>query len=395
MRFIFIASDLQTGGVTSAMRNLCNELILHGHSIDILDLPSAGRLPDGFSPDIRLIPIKGFVKFWNLGMHTVSRVNGLRKIAYLLLGAVKKLCNRGNLWNRIVFSGLSLADTYDVAVGFRQSPVCYWLAAKKCDARLSIGFWHTDPAFENVTALESCMKYPDKIACVSNAVTKQMKDKYPQYAEKFGTVYNLFDAKGIREACGESSPYYDRNEFIIVTVSRIEKTPKRIDAIPKICKLLANKTKASFHWYIVGNGPDKEAIEHEIIDTGTESLITLTGEQSNPYPYMRYADLFVLCSAWESYGMVIVESLITGTPVVAGDYPALHEILTDGKDGIVSENDPAAIADAIAELLNDNKKYQKIKAGAENYRYSSEQAYRQLIDMICGNDEIQRNRARI
>lgn len=302
MRFIFISSDFNQGGVTSSMRNLCNELIRRGHLVDILNLPGDDKLPEGFSNEIRLIPVEGFAAHWNLGMHTVRREKGIKKLTCLLLGAVKKLCNRSDLWNRIVFSNLKLDEKYDIAIGFRQSPVCYWLAASKCKAKISIGFWHTDADFENVKVLEACMAYPDRIACVSDAVTMQMKKKYPHYAEKFAAVYNLFDPEDIRRKCLEASPYGNSGEFKIVTVSRLVNSPKKIDTIPQICLRLARKSNRPFRWYVVGEGADRAVIEAAIQETCTEKYITLCGSQTNPYPFMSNADLFVLCSSWESYG---------------------------------------------------------------------------------------------
>ena len=140
--------------------------------------------------------------------------------------------------------------------------------------------------------------------------------------------------------------------------------------------------KRKFHWYIVGDGADREEIAQKIRDLEMDDYITMTGLQNNPYPYMHYADLFVLCSKWESYGMVVVESLITGTPVVAGDYPALHEILTDGENGQIVVNTPEGIATAVAGLINDSNKYRMLKSGAEKYHYSPDPTYSQLLELM-------------
>ena len=218
MIILMIASGFELGGVTSAMRNLCNELVARGHCVDLLNLPGAAELPEDFDKRINVIHLTGFARNWNLGMTAVRDASGFRKLWLLLLGAFKKATNQGTLWHRIVFHGLKITKHYDISIGFRQSPVSYWLAKYKCDSDLSVGFWHTDADFENVTQLEGCLHYPDKICCVSDAITSQMKQKYPELRDKFTTVYNLFDTASIRKAADESIPDYDMVTPFLLTI---------------------------------------------------------------------------------------------------------------------------------------------------------------------------------
>ena len=377
MKILMIASGFELGGVTSAMRNLCNELVARGHCVDLLNLPGAAELPEDFDKRINVIHLTGFARNWNLSMTAVRDASGLRKLWLLLLGAFKKATNQGNLWHRIVFHGLKITKHYDISIGFRQSPVSYWLAKYKCDSDLSVGFWHTDADFENVTQLEGCLRYPDKICCVSDAITEQMKKKYPVLQDKFTTVNNIFDAASIKKSADESIPEYDSEVFRIVTVGRLS-APKKITSIPQICAALKDKG-FGFKWYIVGDGEERSEIERAIARYNVSDCMTLLGAKANPYPYIKNADLFVLTSAWESYGMVVTEALILGTPVVAGDYPALHEILTHGVNGIIAENSIDGIVEAIGGIICNMGAYHKLKIGAEDYSYTSDRAVNQLL----------------
>lgn len=377
MKILMIASGFELGGVTSAMRNLCNELVARGHCVDLLNLPGAAELPEDFDKRINVIHLTGFARNWNLGMTAVRDASGFRKLWLLLLGAFKKATNQGTLWHRIVFHGLKITKHYDISIGFRQSPVSYWLAKYKCDSDLSVGFWHTDADFENVTQLEGCLRYPDKICCVSDAITEQMKKKYPVLQDKFTTVNNIFDAASIKKSADESIPEYDSEVFRIVTVGRLS-APKKITSIPQICAALKDKG-FGFKWYIVGDGEERSEIERAIARYNVSDCMTLLGAKANPYPYIKNADLFVLTSAWESYGMVVTEALILGTPVVAGDYPALHEILTHGVNGIIAENSIDGIVEAIGGIICNTGAYHKLKIGAEDYSYTSDRAVNQLL----------------
>ena len=81
----------------------------------------------------------------------------------------------------------------------------------------------------------------------------------------------------------------------------------------------------------------------------------MPGFVSNPEGWMRAADLFVMSSAWEGFGNVLVEAMACGTPVVSTDCPSgPSEILEGGKWGrLVRVGDPAALAKAMSEALDD------------------------------------------
>lgn len=139
-----------------------------------------------------------------------------------------------------------------------------------------------------------------------------------------------------------------------------------------------------FKWYIVGDGEERSTVERAIARYNVSDCVILLGAKDNPFPYMKQADLFVLTSAWESYGMVVTEALILGTPVVAGDYPALHEILDDGTTGIIAENNAKGLAKAIEKVISDEKLYSQLKIGAEQFNYSADYAVNQLLSLKGG-----------
>ncbi len=80
----------------------------------------------------------------------------------------------------------------------------------------------------------------------------------------------------------------------------------------------------------------------------------MPGFVNNPYPYMSNADVFVLSSRWEGFGIVIAEAMACGTPVVSTDCPSgPAEILENGRYGkLVPVGDSDAVAEAILETLS-------------------------------------------
>jgi glycosyltransferase involved in cell wall biosynthesis len=105
---------------------------------------------------------------------------------------------------------------------------------------------------------------------------------------------------------------------------------------------------------ILGEGPVRLALEHQVRDLGLEADVALPGFANNPYAWMVRASVFVLSSAWEGSPNVLVEAMACGTPVVATDCPSgSREILMDGKFGtLVPVGDVTAMAEAIFTTLD-------------------------------------------
>lgn len=104
---------------------------------------------------------------------------------------------------------------------------------------------------------------------------------------------------------------------------------------------------------ILGEGQLRAGLESLIAELGLQSRVSMPGFITDPYPWFRSADLFVLSSQWEGFGNVIVEALECGVPVVSTDCPSgPAEILENGRYGkLVPINDPAALSDAMGASL--------------------------------------------
>ena len=81
---------------------------------------------------------------------------------------------------------------------------------------------------------------------------------------------------------------------------------------------------------MVGTGELLEASKKLVKDLGIEDKVIFTGFKKNPYPYMKHAKLMVLSSDFEGLGLVILEALALGTPVISTDCPSgPNEILAN------------------------------------------------------------------
>lgn len=100
---------------------------------------------------------------------------------------------------------------------------------------------------------------------------------------------------------------------------------------------------------ILGEGPDRPALEALINQLGLKNDVSMPGFVENPYSYMNHSTLYVLSSRWEGLPTVLIEALFCGLPVIATDCPSgPREILADGLYGsLVPVGDVTALASAI------------------------------------------------
>jgi glycosyltransferase involved in cell wall biosynthesis len=112
--------------------------------------------------------------------------------------------------------------------------------------------------------------------------------------------------------------------------------------------------RATHALLIVGEGPQRAALEEQIRTLEIEGRVVLAGELPNPYPLLAGAAQLVHASRWEGYSNVLLEALALGVPVVASDCPhSPAEILAGGRYGrLVPVDDAAALARAMEETLS-------------------------------------------
>ncbi|HEX7586798.1 MAG TPA: glycosyltransferase, partial [Anaerolineae bacterium] len=131
--------------------------------------------------------------------------------------------------------------------------------------------------------------------------------------------------------------------------------------------------------------PDKELARLQALknELGIGDLVTFLGRRSQealPY-YYASADVVVMPSLYESFGMVALEAMACGTPVVASDVGGLSYIVRDGETGfLVPEGDPRALADCLGQLLHDPAL--RARLGRRGIEVAREYAWPRITDQI-------------
>ncbi len=136
--------------------------------------------------------------------------------------------------------------------------------------------------------------------------------------------------------------------------------------------------------------PDYPAfLDRRLRELGLEGRVRMAGAQNNPHEWMQAFDIFVHASHEEPFGIVVVEAMSLGKPVIATKPGGPEEIITEGRDGLLIPPDaPEAMTTAIERLLNDPSLREKIGCAAseraalftpENFARELKRAVREIL----------------
>jgi glycosyltransferase involved in cell wall biosynthesis len=139
------------------------------------------------------------------------------------------------------------------------------------------------------------------------------------------------------------------DDFVVGTIARLA-PQKGLDVLLESFALAASRSKRRLKLAVVGEGPLRQALLVQARALGLDGSVLWLGRQppAEVPPILAAFDLFALPSRYEGLGLVLLEALAAGTPIVASRVGPIPEIIRDGATGtLVSPDDPEALAQAI------------------------------------------------
>jgi glycosyltransferase involved in cell wall biosynthesis len=182
--------------------------------------------------------------------------------------------------------------------------------------------------------------------------------EFPELADKMVTIHNMLDPDQILRRA-EPDPYSDKSVRHIVSVGRLSQE-KHFENTIHAARALKDR-RIPFCWHLVGDGPQRGVLEALAQELEVADCFRFEGNQPNPYPFFRHADLFVHPSYVESFGIVVLEAMTLGVPCVVTRSLGPAEFIEHEKNGLLTEQSPASLTDAVLRLLEDRDLYHAIK----------------------------------
>lgn len=229
----------------------------------------------------------------------------------------------------------------------------------------------------------------DAVTAPSSAMVDELRSydvSVPIYLLPFGM--DMEDFSGPPEVDCRESQGLSADDRVLLCAGRLarEKNVSHLlGAFERVLRKLPN-----VKLLIVGDGPARAELEREAAELGIASNVIFTGylPWRTLIDYYKGADLFVYASKTETQGIVFMEAMASGLPVVAVGEMGAAETVVHGVTGLLvgPEEDEAAFAGAVLELLGDEDRLEQLRAGAlkEAERTSIQRSLERLQE-IYGN----------
>lgn len=218
--------------------------------------------------------------------------------------------------------------------------------------------------------LKVAYKNFDKIITQSKDMTEDLLKNIDILKEKIVEINNPVDIEKIEKLSNENIEIeFDKESKNLLCVGRLA-PQKGFDLIIQSMSLLNDK---NIKLYILGDGEEKENLLNLIKKLNLKERVFLLGRKSNPYVYMKNADLFILSSRYEGFPNVLIEAGSCGLYSICNNCPGgINEIILEDLNGnIVNFNNGNLVAKTIEKNLILNKDKKDIEESVKT-RYSLE-----------------------
>ena len=200
-----------------------------------------------------------------------------------------------------------------------------------------------------------------RIVAVSDAIRSYISKDIRIPEERMVTVHN-----GIPDASGGYAGRPERPFVTFMTVGRLASIKNHAMMLRAFQELA--KTHTQVRLVIVGDGPERPAIESYIRQHRLDDKVTLPGFRNDIDTLLREADVFLLTSRYEGISIALLEAMRAGLPAIGTTVGGIPETILDGKTGLlVAPDDHMALVKAMTALAG--SKTRRDELGKQGYDY--------------------------
>lgn len=332
IKILFFIPGLSEGGAEKVLRNFVNNMDQSKFDITVQTVDDCDHK-----------------KYLADGIHYKSINRCKTKFGKKLMNYWYRFCTEFKLTYP-----LYIKDDYDIEVAYLECGATKVMAASTNKKALKLAWVHCDLQKKGITDEKYGRYYSnfDKVVCVSQSVKKSFDELFGKYAESV-VLYNVIDEDEILEKASDKVEWNCKPEQKrLIAVGRLTKQ-KNFAYLVDVCRKLKDDGY-NFHLNILGEGPERENLEQKISTFHLEDCVELKGFTSNPYPWIRTADIMVCSSLYEGLSTVVQEALILGKPVVTTPCTGMKELLGNSEYGVVVDSSEYGLFEGLKKILDDS-----------------------------------------
>ncbi|MHC4251348.1 MAG: N-acetyl-alpha-D-glucosaminyl L-malate synthase BshA, partial [Planctomycetota bacterium] len=196
-----------------------------------------------------------------------------------------------------------------------------------------------------------------------------------EFEGEIEVIPNFIEADRYRPECSVEvrERFASPDEKLLVHISNF----RPVKNVPDVVKVFARvSAELPARLVLVGDGPEAAACRELARELGIEERVRFLGETPDVAPLLACADLFILPSSQESFGLAALEAMACGTPVIATDVGGVPEVVAGGETGeLFRPGDVDAMSRAAVAILSDGPRVERMRSAARERaveRFSAE-----------------------
>ena len=348
MRLLFVNGHMQIGGGEKSLLDLLTHLDYDKYQVDLLLTEGKGEYFDMLPPQVHVRVVETGHAYGAFGKSLLANLRAGRfwAIYYRMVILLSHWLGKHTLC--LLMPVFGLFQRYDCAIAYRPGP-CADIVAHSVRAHRRICWWHNgkvDYSAAAICEVDATWRHFDKVVTVSHGCKQMLSEHFTYPAERLVVIPNMIDAERIRQLAGDTSPYPDDGRLHFVTVGRFS-TETRVDNALRAARQLIDDGFQPFCWHIVGDGELMEQLKALASELNLGDSIDFLGNQPNPYPYIKFADLLVHTSHVESQSIVVLEAMALKVPCVTTSSLGPQEFLIDHVNGFLVDKDIKSLVNGI------------------------------------------------
>lgn len=335
-RVAIFVSSFRGGGAEGAMVQLANELVTRHLDVDFVVLQDAGPWRAKVAPLVRIVDLRA------------------PRVAKSITPLV---CYFKSSRPDVFLSNVTHLNIAAVLARRLSGTTCRLMLLEHNDLPQRLHHFFK-PIERQIFPPLIRLTYPqaDQVLAVSRGVAEGVATIMKISPNAIDIFPNGIDIQHIREQAREDvdHPWLNGDQIPVISAAgRLVSQKGYVDLLHGFA-LLAERIPARL--IILGEGPLRKELETLKEKLNIGNMVDLLGFQSNPFAFMSRADLFVLSSLYEGFGIVLLEAMACGTPVISTDCQSgPREVLAGGEAGLlVSVGNPRELADSMLRVLTDS-----------------------------------------
>ena len=361
-KILFMVSSMNIGGVEKSLLSLLAVIPKEKYEITILTLDKKGGFLEYIPNNVKLIEAEWFKYIKPIIMDSPQNIikRYIKNYEFLKIPSFiysyfksKKTNDRYIYYKHVLKSIPECKEKYDAAIAYAgPTEIIDAYISRKVKAEKKIAWVHFDISKHKINKklYNNLYERFDKIFAVSNECKKKLDEIIPAVRNKSEVLFNIVSEDLINEMSESYVDFDDNYKGIkIITVGRLSKEKGQDLAIKALSKL--KKDRYDVKWYCIGDGNSRREFERLIKEYNLEGDFLLLGATSNPYPYIKNADIYVQTSRHEGYCLTLAEAKALNKPIVTTNFIGAYEQIKDNENGIIVNCNENDLADAIKKLI--------------------------------------------